>query len=572
MMLKRLALGLLVAGVATASLLGVVLAGPQEKEASVNANAGLALKVVGYVGGVAGLPAFVGIASAGSLLIDIIDSGKPIDDIEIIFDKPPGRLELGLSMSVDIEVRFKHVDGWLADEKYFVELVTIADGQIIKRMLYPKTGIKEDGAFSSDSESLSFKDKVWLGAQEYKCAAGITKFEFKAVVWSAQLGDASFQREYTDAGDLSGFARGTTWGGRDWEKKTWDEYMAWRGSWRVIAKDEKSFEVILPKSPFYVQVKESDDGTTEEHGTAGKFAHTYIVGMNYRQALPTSGGVVVLDPQPQRATINVDRLNAVPDWAPWAEDTVLTWVVGQGQKADPTFTDQGSHIPDPRPHTATYTNTWGATVTGRNTIEVQGTEDPSTIRSIPYTWTGPFWLEGVEGEVCDFRYTVNDFRPAGDGGGGDGGGGGGGTPTPTPTPFEPTLPFQPVPPPSGHGEPLPPGTGDLIPPGATTTPTPTPTPFEETPPTVPAPPSATPSFVHTQPGVESEIRLLIYTRPGDLLWVTASGPGLITTATQSGTADEFGELTLIWRINQFGVYLMDGNSDSGAFLASVNVQ
>ena len=427
------ALGLAVA----LSMAGTELLSPAKTLGAVDAQASLVFKAVKYVGGVASLPALVGIAAVGALLTEIADSGESKYSIKIEFQKPPGRLELGMSMAVDVAVTFSVVDGWLVRDDYWVELFTLADGQIIKRMIYPKTGIKTDTRVLDDSEAMTFKDTVWVGTKEYKCVDGTTTYEFKAVVWNGKFGGRENAEQMTDAGDLSAFARGTLFG-NPWEKKTWDEYLAWMGSALVITKDEASFDVFL-ESPYFIEVQRTDNGAVAEHGTPGVFQHTYTVNMNYVRTYPTGGGIDVRDPQPQDVTVSVDRLGPAPDWAPWSADAQLTWVGGQRQKVSEPFTDQGAHVPDPRPHMATYSDLLSATVKGKNIVEVQSTEDPSTRRKESYDWSGPFWLEGATPTVCEIPYTVSDFRPPleggdGSGGGGDDGGGGSDGPPPTATP------------------------------------------------------------------------------------------------------------------------------------------
>ena len=79
------------------------------------------------------------------------------------------------------------------------------------------------------------------------------------------------------------------------------------------------------------------------------------------------------------------------------------------------------------------------------------------------------------------------------------------------------------------------------------------------------------SFVHTQPGVESEVHVDIQAAPGASVVATLSGPGLITAGQQSGAPGDDGTLRLTWRINQFGTYSVSGTEGGAAFSDSVNV-
>lgn len=128
------------------------------------------------------------------------------------------------------------------------------------------------------------------------------------------------------------------------------------------------------------------------------------------------------------------------------------------------------------------------------------------------------------------------------------------TPTPTVQPImapatevvgieaTPTATAKPVLPPT-----------EAVPPTATFTSTPmptsTPTPIEIT---------ANLTYAHTQPGVYSQIFLTITGPPDTPYQFTLSGPGVTGQRTFSGTLDETGEATLVWRIVSYGRYTAQG--------------
>ena len=79
------------------------------------------------------------------------------------------------------------------------------------------------------------------------------------------------------------------------------------------------------------------------------------------------------------------------------------------------------------------------------------------------------------------------------------------------------------------------------------------------------------SVRHTQPGVESEIDVVIQASPGASVVATLSGAGVITMAQQSSATGDDGALTLTWRINQFGGYSVSGTAGGAPFSCSGSV-
>lgn len=76
-------------------------------------------------------------------------------------------------------------------------------------------------------------------------------------------------------------------------------------------------------------------------------------------------------------------------------------------------------------------------------------------------------------------------------------------------------------------------------------------------------------FEHTVPGVQSEVRLEVFTSPGVSVEATLTGPG--TAATSSATAGADGVASLSWVITQFGTYSVSGTAGAASFTGSVAV-
>ena len=86
--------------------------------------------------------------------------------------------------------------------------------------------------------------------------------------------------------------------------------------------------------------------------------------------------------------------------------------------------------------------------------------------------------------------------------------------------------------------------------------------------------SATPtmSFVHTQPGVQSEVYLDIQVASGVAVTATLTGPGIVGSAQQSAVAGIGGQVRLTWIINLDGNYSATGSAGAASFNSSVSVQ
>lgn len=80
------------------------------------------------------------------------------------------------------------------------------------------------------------------------------------------------------------------------------------------------------------------------------------------------------------------------------------------------------------------------------------------------------------------------------------------------------------------------------------------------------------SFAHVAPGEYSEVYADISGPPGSSVDVTLSGPGVVSTARQTGTLSAAGTLRLTWRINQYGGYSVSGTVGGTPVGASVQVQ
>jgi hypothetical protein len=103
-------------------------------------------------------------------------------------------------------------------------------------------------------------------------------------------------------------------------------------------------------------------------------------------------------------------------------------------------------------------------------------------------------------------------------------------------------------------------------PAATPAPTSTPAPAPA------AAPTATLSFAHTQPGVQSEVYLVVQGAAGLPVTATLTGPAVASTATQSGVLDASGRLRLVWVIRAFGVYRATGTAGGAPISAEVTVR
>ncbi len=112
-------------------------------------------------------------------------------------------------------------------------------------------------------------------------------------------------------------------------------------------------------------------------------------------------------------------------------------------------------------------------------------------------------------------------------------------------------------------------------PGVTVTATPTraPTPTP-TPTLTPRPTTYTLTFVHTVPGVQSEVYLDLVGAPGVQVTATLTRPagGVISQAQVTGTIGSDGKLRLRWVINQFGSYTVSGSAGSTQISGQVTVQ
>ena len=80
------------------------------------------------------------------------------------------------------------------------------------------------------------------------------------------------------------------------------------------------------------------------------------------------------------------------------------------------------------------------------------------------------------------------------------------------------------------------------------------------------------SFAHTMPGVQSEVYLDILGPPGADVTVTLTGPGVISTATLSGTTGSDGRIRLTWVINRLGVYMQSGTVGETPISDSITVE
>ena len=80
------------------------------------------------------------------------------------------------------------------------------------------------------------------------------------------------------------------------------------------------------------------------------------------------------------------------------------------------------------------------------------------------------------------------------------------------------------------------------------------------------------SFVHTQPGVQSEVYLDIEVQSGTTVSATLAGPGVVSLAVQSATSGADGQVRLTWTINVFGLYTVSGSAGGSSFNDSIDVQ
>jgi tetratricopeptide (TPR) repeat protein len=80
------------------------------------------------------------------------------------------------------------------------------------------------------------------------------------------------------------------------------------------------------------------------------------------------------------------------------------------------------------------------------------------------------------------------------------------------------------------------------------------------------------SYAHTQPGEQSEIYLNVQGAEGQSVSATASGPGLLDTASQSATIGADGNLRLAWVIDQLGSYTISGTIDGQSFSVTIKVE
>lgn len=377
------------------------------------------LKLVEFAGKKVPLPYLVGVASVADLGWDFISSSQPKNEIKIEFEAPPPKLELGLSMHVKVKVNYKFEDSWRGWDYAWLEIFVIADGKIVNRIIYPKKGMIEDpDAFLDDSEEGTFEEWVWIGAKEWNCKDGKTKVEIKAIMWGSST-DKSAMRDRAvkmlNKGELEVYDILFNYQKRKFVMvNTWEKYLEYgKRFYSIRAKDEKEFEVLL-ESPYFLEIVESENEADKHHHIqeGEGFKHKWRARMNYRRNYPTSGGIIVDDPQPPDAHINIKRLNTKGEWISWPKNPPpgsVRFIAGQGRKDEREYDDFGYHARHTHPHYEVYSDNWGAEVSGKNTIMIQTTEDESSETSEEYTWKAPFWLKVNNQYECHPIFQVTDY-------------------------------------------------------------------------------------------------------------------------------------------------------------------
>ena len=80
------------------------------------------------------------------------------------------------------------------------------------------------------------------------------------------------------------------------------------------------------------------------------------------------------------------------------------------------------------------------------------------------------------------------------------------------------------------------------------------------------------SFATTQSGNPSEVYLDITSSAGTTVTATLNGPGILSSALQTGIAGASGLVRLTWTINASGNYSASGTAGGSSFNSSIVAQ